>query len=189
MAERCRVFKRESVATGGDAADDEIDLTPINPAEDFVDARGITFQEGASNDEDVGVSRDSGGNMTFKDGVVSGTKTLTDLLTGLTEAQHKALRVLTHLASGGGPFEGFATNAFRETLPAADPFPTSIIWWESSAKTEKIVERTIAYNANKTVNTDQWKVYDTDGTTLLATVTDTIAYTTVFETSRTRTIV
>jgi hypothetical protein len=107
---------------------------------------------------------------------------------GITEAEHKTLRQLIHLAEEGGPFEGFASGAYQETLPAADPFPTSFIWWTSAAKTAKIVEETITYNANKTVNTDEWEVYAIDGSTVLATVTDTMTYSGVFETSRTRTI-
>lgn len=108
--------------------------------------------------------------------------------TGLSESQHRTIRQLIHLAEEGGPFEGFASGAYQETLPAGDPFPTSIIWWTSSAKTEKIVEESVTYNSNKTIATDQWKVYAADGSTVLATVTDTISYSGVFETSRTRTI-
>lgn len=107
---------------------------------------------------------------------------------GVTPNAHKTLRQLVHLAEEGGPFEGFASGAYQETLPSANPFPTSIIWWTSSAKTAKIVEETITYNANKTIATDEWKVYDVDGTTVLVTVTDTISYSGVFETDRTRTI-
>jgi hypothetical protein len=107
---------------------------------------------------------------------------------GISETQHKILRQLTHLAEEGGPWEGFASGAFQETLPSADPFPTSVIWWTSAAKTEKIVEEQLVYNANKTITTDVWKVYAVGGA-LLFTVTDTIAYSGVFETSRTRTIV
>jgi len=102
-------------------------------------------------------------------------------------SEHPALRQLIHLA-GGGPFEGFASGAYLETLPAASPFPTSAIWWTDSGKTQKIVENTVVYNANKTVATDTWIAYDTDGTTVLATVVDTITYSGVFETSRTRAI-
>jgi hypothetical protein len=108
--------------------------------------------------------------------------------TGISEAQHKTLRQLVHLAEEGGPYEGFTSGAYQETLPAANPFPTSIIWWTSAAKTDKIVEETITYNANKTIATDEWKVYDIDGSTVLATVTDTISYSSVFETSRTRAV-
>ena len=106
---------------------------------------------------------------------------------GISEAQHRTIRQLIHFLEEG-PAEGFASGAYKETLPAADPFPTSFIWWESAAKLKKIVEETVTYNANKTIATDEWKVYDTDGSTVLATVTDTMSYSGIFETSRTRTI-
>lgn len=118
-----------------------------------------------------------------------------DLLVGgsssaaLTEALHPQLRQLIHLADGEGPFEGFATGAFQETLPAGTPFPTSTTWWTNSAKTHKIVEELVSYNPNKTIATDVWKVYDVDGSTVMAQVTDTITYSGVFETSRLRAIV
>jgi len=106
----------------------------------------------------------------------------------ISQATHKTLRQLIHLAEEGGPWEGFASGAFQETLPSADPFPTSVIWWTSAAKTEKIVEEQLVYNSNKTIATDTWKVYAVGGA-LLVTITDTITYSGVFETSRTRTIV
>jgi len=106
---------------------------------------------------------------------------------GITEAEHKVLRQLIHFIDNG-PAEGFVSGAYREILPSADPFPTSEIWWESSSKTKKIVELTITRNANKIPTAEEWKVYDTDGSTVLATVTDTISYTGIFETSRTRAI-
>lgn len=105
---------------------------------------------------------------------------------GLTENAHKALRQLIHFISEG-PAEGFASGAYKETLPSASVFPTSIIWWESSGKTQKIVERTLTWTGVK-LTTDEWKIYDTDGTTLLVTVSDAISYSGVFETTRTRTI-
>lgn len=107
----------------------------------------------------------------------------------LTIETHKYVRQLIHLADGvGGPFEGFTTGAYREILPAANIFPTSIIWYDDITKTKKIVEKTIAYNTNKTVSLVSWKVYDVDGTTVLATVTDTPTYSGVFELDRTRAI-
>lgn len=106
---------------------------------------------------------------------------------GITESQHKALRQLVHLADEGGPFDGFTSGAYRETTPAGDPFPTSIIWYDSSGVgKKKIVSLTITYNANKTPATEVWKVYDALEV-LLVTVTDTISYSSIFETSRTRT--
>lgn len=101
---------------------------------------------------------------------------------------HDALRKLVHLADIGGPYEGFATGSFREILPFGNPFPTNVIWWTSSDKNEKIVEKLIVYNKNKTVSSVTWVAYARNTNTILATVTDEISYSGVFETSRTRSI-
>jgi hypothetical protein len=110
---------------------------------------------------------------------------------GLTEEAHKTLRQLIHFIDDG-PAEGFTSGAYKETLPSGDPFPTSIIWWESSSKLKKIVEKTITRSGGGATNVTPtpvvWKMYDTDGSTVLCTVTDAISYSGVFETSRTRTI-
>jgi len=106
------------------------------------------------------------------------------------ESFHEALRALIHFIDEG-PACSFASGAYKETLPAGDAFPTSIIWWESASKTQKIVEKTITRTGTGTnvkPTPIVWKMYDTDGTTVLCTVTDVIVYTGVFETSRTRTI-
>jgi hypothetical protein len=66
-------------------------------------------------------------------------------------------------------------------------FPTSEIWWESSSKLKKIVELTTTWAGSK-ITAEEWKMYDTDGSTVLVTVTDAISYSGVFETTRTRTI-
>lgn len=102
--------------------------------------------------------------------------------------KHQSLRQLIHLADGGGPFEGFTSGAYLELLPSGNPFPTSATWWESAAKLKKIVEETVTYNSNMTIATQQWKAYNTDGITVLSTVTDTVTYSGVVELSRTRTI-
>lgn len=125
-------------------------------------------------------------------GVNAGLEVLTvdpvpDDGSNLTSTQHKMLRQLVHLADGvGGPMEGFASGAYRETLPVGNPFPTSIVWWESSAKIKKLVEKTLTRNDNQDPTIIAWKVYDTDGITILATMTDTITYSGPFETTRTR---
>jgi len=122
----------------------------------------------------------SGGTATFSALGSSGS--------GITAEQHKALRQLIHFIDRG-PAEGFASGAYMEILPAADPFPTSIIWWESSSKFKKIVEKAVTWDSIPKVPIQiQWKVYDTDGSSVLSTVTDAISYSGVFETSRTRTI-
>lgn len=118
------------------------------------------------------------------------TRTIVDYSVGTTflnESNHKTLRQLIHLASGvGGPMEGFASGAYRETLPLASPFPTSVTWYNDNTKAKKIVEKLITYNANKTINTLQWKAYDVDGVTVLSTATDSLAYSSVFSPNRTR---
>lgn len=106
---------------------------------------------------------------------------------GLTEEGHKALRQLIHFIDDG-PGDGFTTELFKETLPAGNPFPTQEIWWESNAKLKKIVSLDITRNANKTPSFEVWKVYDTDGVTVLKTVTDSISYSGVIETARGRAI-
>lgn len=104
---------------------------------------------------------------------------------GLTAEQHKVLRQLIHFIDDG-PAEGFPSGCYKETTPAG-PFPTLEVWYESSAKLKKITQLTTTWLGAK-ITQEQWKVYDTDGSTCLATVTDSITYSGVFESSRTRTI-
>jgi hypothetical protein len=100
---------------------------------------------------------------------------------------HRFLRHLIHFIDDG-PALGFASGAFKETLPAGSPFPTSEIWYEDAGKTQKIVELTVTRNTLQQPVTEEWKMYDADGSTVLETVTDSITYSGVFEISRTRTI-
>lgn len=104
---------------------------------------------------------------------------------GTTDVGHKTLRQLIHLADGGGPFEGFITGVTLETGP--QPFPTASIW--RTADTKKLVQKSIVRNASQLPTSIQWQVYDVDGITVLATVTDSITYmNNVFEVLRTRAI-
>jgi hypothetical protein len=107
----------------------------------------------------------------------------------LDEEEHKVLRQLIHFIDDG-PAEGFASGAYRETVGGS--FPTSITWYTDSGKTEKIVEKIITRSGGGATNVAptpiKWKIYDTDGTTVLWTVNDAVTYDGVFETSRTRTI-
>jgi hypothetical protein len=104
--------------------------------------------------------------------------------TGISEATHRTLRQLIHLADGDGPYEGFASGAYKETTGTV--FPTAVIWWESSAKLKKVVEKLITWTG-AFPTTIAWKAYDAAGS-LLVTVTDTVSYSGPFETSRTRVI-
>lgn len=104
---------------------------------------------------------------------------------GISESQHRSLRQLIHFIDGG-PAEGFATGAYREMTGTT--FPTAIIWYDSSGPgKKKIVEKLITWTG-VLPTTIAWKMYDA-AESLLVTVTDTISYSGVFETSRTRSIV
>lgn len=101
---------------------------------------------------------------------------------GLSEAQHKALLQLIHFISEG-PAEGFATGATRTVTGTV--FPSQILWRRADAT--KLVEKNITYTGAFPTQIE-WRMYAADGTTVLATVTDTITYSGAFETSRTRAI-
>lgn len=99
---------------------------------------------------------------------------------------HKTYRHLIHFI-GEGPAEGFTSGAYREQLPSANIFPTSVTWYTDSGKTDKIVERLITWTGVNPTQ-DKWKIYDIDGSTVLWTITDAISYSGIVETTRTRTI-
>jgi len=144
---------------------------------------------GLGSDTEIAVGMDGSGNLRFKDKNVVGEPSLSDLVAGgsggITAEQHKVLRQLIHFIDDG-PAEGFLSGAYREiTGPLV--FPTGVTWYESSDKLKKIVERTITWTG-PFITVDVWKVYNTDGSTVIATVTDSISYIGAFEDERTRTI-
>lgn len=106
MVDRVSPLKIESADTGG-TQDDQF-ATSLNRNEDFVDARGITFQDNTTDDELVKITRDNAtGDLTFEDNV-TGLKTLAQLAAG----------------AGGWPFTGKiltvgASGADHTTLQAA----------------------------------------------------------------------
>ena len=186
MADRVYPLKLESPGYGT-----EFDATPteLDPSEDHLDVRGVFLQNDTSDDETVLWTRDSSSRMTFIDSENTTPLTLTDLGTGgtgISETTHRTIRQLIHFIDEG-PAGGFASGAYREQLPSGSIFPTSVIWWESSSKLKKIVERTLTWTGVN-VTTSVWEIYDTDGSSVLATVSDSISYTGVVETNRTRTI-
>lgn len=63
-----------------------------------------------------------------------------------------------------------------------------IIWWTSTARNEKIVEKLLSFDEMKRATRVCWTVYAEDGKTALAHVTDTITYLGLFELSRVRTL-
>lgn len=185
--DRVQVIKQESTALGGDDADaSDAFNVPIAAQEDALEAAGLYLQDGDNRDENVLVWRD-GNDIKFKDVTNPSGYTLAALSaggSGISAAAHRALRQLIHFIDGG-PAEGFASGAHRVITGTA--FPSAIVWWEDNTLAKKIVEKLITYTGIFPT-TIQWKVYDTDGTTVLATVTDAISYSGPFETTRTRTI-
>lgn len=100
---------------------------------------------------------------------------------------HDDIRDLIHFIDDG-PASGFVSGAYKECLPAGDPFPTQSIWWESASKTQKIVELIITRDSEQKPIVENWNMYEDDGITIKHSVTDTITYQDNFESSRTRVI-
>lgn len=102
---------------------------------------------------------------------------------------HADLLDLIHFIDEG-PAAGFPSGAFKEVVGGA--FPTSIIWYTDATKTKKYVEKTITRSGGGATMTAPtpivWTMYDTDGTTVKATVSDAITYSGIFEVNRTRTV-
>lgn len=96
------------------------------------------------------------------------------------------LRRLTFWAEQGGPFETFTTPYRENVLDGV--FPLKSTWYVDGTKAAKIVEEEVTYNPNRTIDTDTWRLYASDGSTVLLTAVDTIAYSGVIEASRERVI-
>lgn len=184
-----QAIKQETEETGGGPGSTDIPFPePINPLEDGLESAALFLVESGRRNKAVSIWSYQG-KLRFRDIENSGTGyTLSQILAGaggITPDSHKKLRQLIHFINDG-PAEGFISGAYKETLPSG-PFPTSEIWWESSSKLKKIVELLTTWNGIN-ITQEKWKIYDTDGTTVLWTITDTINHTGVFETDRTRTI-
>ena len=110
---------------------------------------------------------------------------------GINENTHASLHQLIHFIDEG-PAEQFTSGAYKEILPMGNIFPISVIWYTDNTKTKKLVEKTIERSIGAATNIKPtpitWKVYDTDGITILATVSDAIVYSGIIEYTRIRTI-
>jgi hypothetical protein len=184
--DRVQVIKRESAALGGDPADDTDYLEPIHAQQDAIESAGLYLQDATNRDEAVFLER-AGVDMRFVDQANPSGFSLTELSTGgsgVSVSSHRTLRQLIHFIDNG-PANGFASGAYRENTGTV--FPTAIVWYDDNTKVKKLVEKLITYTG-AFATTIQWKMYDVDGSTVLATVTDAITLSGSFETSRTRTI-
>jgi hypothetical protein len=85
-----------------------------------------------------------------------------------------------------GPAEGYSGSYF-EVGPTNSLFATASIWYLNNTKTFKIYEENYTYNGVK-VSSINYKLYDSDGSTILRQATDTITYAGVLVTSISRSI-
>lgn len=143
------------------------------------DEEAIRLEDKGVDPSVVGEILRNGNDLKAKDG--SGVFNLRSG-SGLTADQHKTLLQLIHFIDEG-PAEGFTTGATKTVTGTV--FPTQMLWKRADAT--NLVEKNTTWTGVKPT-TIQWKMYDTDGTTVLATVTDTISYSGIFETGRTRAI-
>lgn len=92
------------------------------------------------------------------------------------------------LATSGQHQEG----GYRELIYVGDtPFVSTITWYTNAGKTIKLVEKEFTYGGAITIlpSSVALRLYNgTVANTLMRTLTDTIVYNTVFETSRTRVV-
>jgi len=188
VGDHVRVCKREYENLGGGIGDDTSYIDEIDPHEDHPDIRGLYFQaDTGPPDEVVHATRDASGRWVVRDSENTEYLCLSDLVAGaggITAEGHAALRQLIHFIPDG-PGVGFATGAHKETIGGL--FPTQEIWWESTARLKKIFEKVTTYNGSFPSN-ETWHIYDTDGTSKIASASDSITYSGAFETGRTRTI-
>jgi len=163
--DRVQVIKWESPAGGGTQTDES--PTEINPQEDAVDARGIYVQNETSADDAVLVGRDASDNMTFKDGVVSGTKTLSEMLAGgggLTPEAHRILDQLVHDLDESHYIEYSYTGSKILTIDM----------WTDAGKTLRIRDYAYTYTGNL-IDTETVRQYDGVGS-VVETLVFTYAY-------------
>jgi len=190
---RVQLQKQESATGGGDQDDfDNFLFSPLDPTEDAPDVAGFYIQEsGVVKDKAVAIYREDG-EMWFEDATHSGVNrvNLDDMTaaasSGISTTTHRTLRQLIHFIDDG-PAEGFASGAYKETSYSGINVILEV-WYDDSSKSNKIIELNISYSGINPI-TEEWKMYDTDGSTVLATITDSITYTGINEISRTRTIV
>ena len=141
----------------------------------------IVDDDGLGNPTEAGQIRHTGGDLkTFVGGAVRSLTTGS----GMSEAAHNALRQLIHFVDQG-PANGFASGAYSESIHSG-ALLTSEIWYDDNTKANKLVSLEITYSGIFPA-TETWKMYDSDGSTVLITLVDTITYSGAFEANRTRT--
>jgi hypothetical protein len=195
--DRVQLQKQENVAQGGSSDDfDDWLYSPLDPMEDAPEVGGLFIQESGIRDETVTIYRENG-ELYFEDLENSGLDrlSLSDLAelgsgVSITEHVHKELHQLIHFLDDG-PGDEFATTCYKQI--DGQPFPTKITWYTDEAHHYKLFEKEIGRTPpSGTVvkpNPVRYRIYDTDGSTVLDETIDEITYSGIFEVSRKRSYV
>jgi len=109
-------------------------------------------------------------------------------VSGVVTASLDPRQLLLLSEDAGGPYEGYEPGAYRESGYINNVFLTQSTWWETPAKAKKILQTNILYNRNKTISSITQSVYASDGVTVRKTTIDTIYYSGIIETHRSRSI-
>lgn len=164
--ERVQVIKRESLAGGGDPNDDTDYSSPIDPNEDVVEAAGFALQDTITRDLNVITWRASGA-MMFKDEANPSGLTLTQLAatsTGLTYTEF--------LLDNEPTAETGATDCVY-TITRTSGHVSKEEWKRNDTTLIKSIDYT--YTTGR-ITTEIRRVFDTNGTTVLAQVTWVYTY-------------
>lgn len=87
-----------------------------------------------------------------------------------------------------GPID-LLNDSYKEII--GQPFPTQITWYTNINKTHKIIEKIInrVEDCQPQVSSIVWNSYQSDGSTILHSIKDTISYSNNFESTRNREII
>jgi hypothetical protein len=102
--------------------------------------------------------------------------------------EHRTLRQLIHFIASGGPGEGFGVGPYVSEVTYSSIFPLTETWYEDGTKAKRICRWEATYNVNKTFATETWIVYKSDGVNPAARAVDTISYSGLSETGRSRAV-
>ena len=165
----------------------------LNIGAEYVDSAGLTVQRQGANtstaDTLVRVERTTAGALHFADTVANGTTglDLSQLLTSATGAvgAFNALQDIRLWA--GSPGDGYASGAVK-VRTGTTPNSGGYVWYKSSAMTSRLFDCVIAYPSNSILpSTKTYRLYASDGSTVVRTAVDTLTWSGAVLTQTTRT--
>lgn len=193
MVQRVRPLKIESLAEGGGQDDSVSGPTETTVGEDYLDAAGLCVQALGANrntaDALVRMERTTAGALHFVDTVANGTTGL-DLaqLVSSVSGSANAFNALADIRLWlDGPGDGFASGAVRTRI-GTGPASGGYIWYKSANSTARLFDCTINYPTGSPLPSSKvYRLYASDGTTVVRTVTDTLTWSGPILTQKTRT--